>query len=513
VLPLLWLGCSDYNLNPPGGEKPSSGASPAIVVTPAELSFPELRVVAHESWTETIVLANVGEATLELDEVAILGDPGVYSVEEPPIDALEPDQKLTLDVTFQPRSRFATPSLVQIRSNDPDDPLVDVGLFGQGIAPDLQFQPPSLALETVLPGCTIEQDIAIENVGTDVLTISGISLDGETTALTWAPVDFAVFPWTLAPEEAEIVRVSYAPKTEGDETATLQVASNDPAEAIAVADLAATSGHGSIEDLYAQPELPAADILFVIDDSTSMSDEQSALATYGSRLVGTLDASTTEWQIAVITTSAPTLRGPVITPDLAGAVTEFETQIVPGVGGAHAEKGIEMAYEALHAAAGPGTPFFRDHAKLILVFVSDEEEQSALVDPWDAAAYLQSVKDPGMVFAHSITALYGDGCVVESYGTRYAELTALVGGMRMSICDDWSSIVDDLASGSVYQLDRFALSRTPLPDTIVVRVDGHPATGWRYDDVANEIVFVQEDAVPEGGSEIAITYDLGGCDP
>jgi hypothetical protein len=148
----------------------------------------------------------------------------------------------------------------------------------------------------------------------------------------------------------------------------------------------------------------------------------------------------------------------VITRDTDNPTDEFATQIMPGTGGAHDEKGIEMAYNALHAEAAPGTPFFRDDARLVVIFISDEEEQSDTVDPWDAAAYFQTIKDPRMVLAHSVTALSGDGCTVESYGTRYAELTSMIGGLRIPICGDWSAIVGDLASASVVKLDRFALS-------------------------------------------------------
>ena len=147
-----------------------------------------------------------------------------------------------------------------------------------------------------------------------------------------------------------------------------------------------------------------------------------------------------------------------------------------------------------------------------MILISDEEEQSDTVDPWDAAAYLQTIKDPRWVLAHSVTALAGDGCTVESYGTRYAELTSMVGGLRIPICGDWSAIVGDLASASVVKLDRFALSSVPLEDTIEVRVDGNVATGWGYDDATNEVVFELEAAVPDAGAEVAISYQVGGCD-
>jgi hypothetical protein len=514
VILLLWLGCSDYHFDEGGNAPPRAGTAPAIAASPVALTFPSLRVVTGESDTQPILITNVGNATLDLDGATIVGD-AAFSIGTLGAESLEPGRTTTLDATFRPTTGKATWSVVRIESNDPQQPETDVELFGEGLAPDLLVTPAVLDLGTVLPGCTVEHDVEIRNVGRDDLTITDATLFDASPALTWIPIDrtMAALPWTLQPDERVRSRLTYAPADEGQEVAQLDVASNDPEEPTATSAIEAVAGTATVEDVYEQPDVPAADILFVVDDSSSMEDEQAALALYGSRLVSTLEESTTRWQIAVITTSSPSLRGPVITPDTGNVVAEFETQITPGVNGAHAEKGIEMAYDALHWQAAPGTTFFRDGARLVLIFISDEEEQSEIVDPWDAAAYLQTIKDPRLVLAHSITALAGDGCTVESYGTRYAELTSLVGGLRMSICSDWSSIVDDLADSAVVQLDRFQLSRTPHADSIEVRVDGHPATGWVYDEPTNEVVFETAAAVPEAGAEVSITYQVGGCDP
>jgi hypothetical protein len=511
---LLWLGCSEYHFDEGPDTPPRAGAAPAIAASPVAVTFPSVRVIEGESATESIAITNVGNATLELEDVSIVGD-AAFSIGTFDTDSLEPGHSTRLDVRFRPTTGKATWSVVRIESNDPRQQETEIDLFGEGLAPTLLVDPLALDVGTVLPGCTVDHEIELRNVGTDQLTITDATLEDASPALTWMPLDRPAdsFPWILDPDEEVRTRVTFAPTQMGPEVAHLDVTSNDPSRPFATTAVHATAGVAHVEDVYEQPDLPEADILFVVDDSTSMDDEQAALALYGASLLSTLEESATSWHIAAITTSSPALRGPVITRDTDNPTDEFASQIMPGTGGAHDEKGIEMAYTALQAEAAPGTPFFRDDARLVLIFISDEEEQSDTVDPSDAAAYLQTIKDPRMVLAHSVTALSGDGCTVESYGTRYAELTSRVGGLRIPICGDWSAIVSDLASGSVVKLDRFALSRRPLEDTIEVRVDGNVATGWTYDDATNEVVFEVEAAVPEAGAEVSITYEVGGCDP
>ena len=514
MLPLLWLGCIEYHFDEGERTPPVAGVAPAIAASPVAVTFPSVHVLEGESATESIAITNVGNATLDLEGVTIEGDAG-FSIGTLERDSLEPGHTTMLDARFRPTTGKATWSVVRIESNDPRQPETEIALFGQGLAPELLIHPMALDLGTVLPGCSVEQEIAIRNVGTDQLTITDASLQEASSALTWVPLDRPSdsFPWIIDPDEDLRTRVTYAPAEKGQEVAHLAVESNQPGRPFTTTAIHALAGVASIEDVYEQPDKPAADILFVVDDSTSMDDEQAALALYGASLLSTLEESATDWHIAAITTTSPALRGPVITRDMDDATDEFATQVIAGTGGAHDEKGIEMAYNALQGEAGPGTPFFRDDARLVLIFISDEEEQSDDVNPWEAAAYLQTIKDPRMVLAHSVTALSGDGCTVESYGTRYAALTTMVGGLRIPICGDWSAIVTDLASASVVKLDRFALSRTPLEDTIEVRVDGNVATGWSYDAATNEVAFVVEEAVPEAGAEVSITYDVGGCDP
>jgi hypothetical protein len=88
------------------------------------------------------------------------------------------------------------------------------------------------------------------------------------------------------------------------------------------------------------------------------------------------------------------------------------------------------------------------------------------------------------------------------------------GGLFLSICaTDWGAHLEALAAGSAADLSSFALTEYPVPETLVVKVDGITTTvGWNYNASTNAVDFAS-DYVPEGGSTIEISYALyGDCD-
>ena len=88
------------------------------------------------------------------------------------------------------------------------------------------------------------------------------------------------------------------------------------------------------------------------------------------------------------------------------------------------------------------------------------------------------------------------------------------GGLFLSICATyWGTHLEALAEGSAQDLSTFELTNWPVPETLVVRVDGLTTTvGWTYNGTDNAIDFAS-DYVPEGGSTIEIEYALfGDCD-
>src|SRR4030095_5469455 len=100
-------------------------------------------------------------------------------------------------------------------------------------------------------------------------------------------------------------------------------------------------------DLFEVPEQPMSDILFVIDNSNSMTPFQTELADNGETFMDALTEKNSDWQIGVVTTDNASLRGPVITADMLNPVGAFTTQVQAGTESATDEYQLLRAWETL----------------------------------------------------------------------------------------------------------------------------------------------------------------------
>jgi hypothetical protein len=230
-------------------------------------------------------------------------------------------------------------------------------------------------------------------------------------------------------------------------------------------------------------------------------------------------AAGVSYQIALITTDNAGFVGHVITNSTTDPVTEFNNQVDSiGTSGSGIEAGLWFAYDATttgDASPTSTTGFFRSAARLVVVYVSDEPDYSAhrsSLSPSDYSASLLSLKSSSdLMIAHAIAGDYPSGCSTNGgaqFGSGYYDVVNDLGGTFMSICaSDWSTTMDTLARESLAQM-AFALSGTPIEDTIEITIDGTLSSGWSYETSSNTVVFATS---PPDGSAIDITYGMLSC--
>ena len=356
------------------------------------------------------------------------------------LDPLDVSSWSNLTVRFFPDSSGLKTNKVIIQSNDPDEPEVEIELAGHGIAPMIQLTPMWYDFGQPYVGCMDWVDVLVENIGTSDLEVSDI-IFSSTADMSLDLTAGGNFPWIVPPGNSVPLRVDYLAMDENYDIGYVNVDSNDPLiPTITAIQEGDAQIAGTITDEFIQDETIKSDILFVIDNSCSMGEEQANVALNADTFITFLEGSGADFQIAVITTDDYTFRGPIITPTTPDVVGEFATQIVAGVMGSATETGLEMAYKVTSPgqAAGPGSVFLRPDAIFSLVFISDEDDFSPQPVPNYITHFLALKTNPADVLVHAVAGQIPTTCAYASAAYRYFDVVASTAGLFLDICvPDW----------------------------------------------------------------------------
>ena len=251
-----------------------------------------------------------------------------------------------------------------------------------------------------------------------------------------------------------------------------------------------------------------------VTDSLDASQETAAPPIYTQRL--------THWQYRSSVNR-------VFNTYIDSSMTEADAQAVfEAMTGTSANQGsnterIFSLFESALSSSNRGTGgcnegFYREDAKLNLVAISDEPEQSAQDYTYFVSLFQSMKSDSDDLVMHAVAADNpsngGANTCGASYDPRYENASTDTGGLYLSICaTDWGSHLETLAENSTADLSSFELTDIPVPETIEVQVDGITTIqGWSYNPVDNSVDF-ETDYVPEGGSTINVDYALmGDCE-
>lgn len=268
-----------------------------------------------------------------------------------------------------------------------------------------------------------------------------------------------------------------------------------------------------------EPEDPI-DILWIIDNSGTMSEEQDQLVDNFRTFTEVLYSTSVEFHIGVTTTDveeeAGALVGEVLTRETEDLEDLFVEQAAQGTMGSRDEMPLEAVRLATTTArqTGYNADFFRDDAELEVIILSDEDDQS----PDPVETYLDELVDSHPDTGFDISAIAGGepaGCN-SVYGSAEAgsRIIAAVEGSSgefASICEaDYEPVMAKLALASTGMTDTFELSALPDLESMEVYVDGvlmhmRPQDGWRYDASDNAVVF-DGLAIPRPGQVVEVQY-------
>ena len=525
---LFAMACTEYQVyDDDGGIKDlNDNQMPDIVVDPGEVDFGGIEVADELEHVEVVTVSNVGDADLHIQNIE-LEDPGApFTITAIQSVLVQPEASTQFEVVYDPTTAIADETYVLIDSDDPDTPVAQVLLMGEGIAPVIEVDPVSYDFGTIYVGCENELALTVTNIGNADLVVEDFSYNTGSSDLLFGGIedlnggDDGLI--TLAPAEYDEIAVSYLPLDEYADIAYLIIDSNDPfTPQVQVTQEGNGVYYGTNLDVFEQPIQGATDIIFAVDKSGSMNTELSSVITNFGVFVTTMVNMDSDFHVAVTQADNGCINGSDIWIDNTFTESEAESTVgtMVNLGGTYASN-TERAFMLLEAclsevgSGGCNEGLVRDTAKLNLVGVSDEPEQS--VNSWSYYLTLfQSYKDdPDDVIIHAVGGDYPAGCGSAAAYTGMYEATVATGGQFLSICaSDWASHLTSLAEAAAATLDTFQLTADAVPETVQVRIDGVTSTlGWEYDQGQNAIMF-QTEYIPEGGSTIEVEYALmGDCD-
>lgn len=519
------FGCSDYAINP-HKETVTPTTAPDIHVVPSQINFGHLNAGAGETKSEVITITNLGNDLLDLDNIVFNSPSTTYTITNPHSSKLERNEATRVTITYTPNTFGADENSIIIGSNDPDESIVTIPIRGDSSAPVIDVDPEFHDFGTTYIGCVEEITVNISNVGDSDLIVSDIryyvsyppelSIEVDTTA-------YGAFPWVLAANESREVTIYHEPYDLQEDSGYIEVHSNDPATPVATSDQEAFGDYYAwMSDFYEQEEVASADILFVIDNSCSMYSHQTNLANNFNSFINVFAISGVDYQIAFITTDDEAFVDNSIidssNSDPVNAVSDLINTI--GISGSGLERGLQMSYNATQPGgdAAPGGSFLRSDARLVIIYLSDEPDQSyrfSSLTIQDYSAHISSLKPmQDQVVVHAVAGDHPSGCSspYAQFGDGYYDMVQEFNGTFMSICaTDYGIQMDTLARDSIL-LTTFELSEKPIEESIAVTVDGVPAVDWSYDAVDNVVIF-DLTAIPATNSEIYIDYAvLGDCE-
>lgn len=277
------------------------------------------------------------------------------------------------------------------------------------------------------------------------------------------------------------------------------------------------------------------DILWIVDNSTSMLKHQQRLSDQIPELVTKLNSLKMDYHMAVVTTSmggdnpdgGRFIGSPKYvtskTPDL---INNLKARMIVGEAGSNLERGLESMERALSSGylANEGKGFFRNDALLVVVALSDEDDFSKSNSSAGISYYtnfLDSLKTPwvdgsrswmfsfiGVLSLTSQCKTFND---FASAGLSYIGLADVSGGVKESICStNLASSVSNIRARIFQILTDFKLSKLPVVESIVVTINGQAVprsseNGWQYLEASNSIRFYGS-AVPAADAAIKVDF-------
>lgn len=400
--------------------------------------------------------------------------------------------------------------------------------------------PADLEFGTVQTGCrSAVTSVRLQNICNLQVTISALGVAGSGFTTSGLAI-----PSTIPANGSASFDLTFAPTAVGRVDTTLVVGATHSASTFAyqttVGGTGATTGLN--QDRFTIPT--KTDVVLIVDDSCSMSEEQAALGSNANAFLAYAFSSNVDFALGVTTTDMDSTNGQgrfqgpqglrVLRNTTPNLLQTFNTRVAVGTNGSGTEQMFAPAVASLSTALLTTTNvgFLRNDAALAVLAFTDAEEQSPLVTQTYLAQLLAvkgqrkrnqfSFSFVGPTRPNPVSPCFYDGNAPDPRQIAMVEAT---GGTSSEICNVDNSLAWRTEATRVGQAVFGAravwfLTARPATGTIGLTVfqNGVPVpemTGgqrnWSYDGARNAVVF-SSNSLPGPGQNVGFDYTVA-CMP
>jgi hypothetical protein len=428
------------------------------------------------------------------------------------------DTPLELTVRYEPNKESSTDAAIPIvtMQSGIGGPFVQYASAAGGINPILTGQvgtagvrvdPPSLTWPLTTKGCNgTTENVHITRVGPQPIDLINADTTLCDNQFTFEQVPILPIPLYTEDESAVVVQVRFTPDSAGLHTCVVPFEPSEPDAGVGTLELTGVAAETAERvDVFQQVDDVDVDILFVVDNSGSMGDEQSTLAAGFGGFIAQAQVWNVQYHIGVISTDLGDEGRLLGAEPWVNNLTSnlFVDSVLLGTEGSGDERGLQTAWLALqpdmlidHGVAcsndlecgaqfagsycvkgkcgGYNRGFLRSEALLAIIWISDEQEHTCSTPVDDFVSFFKSIKgnnvkgyaivgdpkspadpvggcggggsacDPCDECSFGGNPFGGPGQGAEA-GTRYAVAAESLGGFWSSICSFGAEGVDQPA--------------------------------------------------------------------
>lgn len=294
------------------------------------------------------------------------------------------------------------------------------------------------------------------------------------------------------------------------------------------AELGVRSGKVNIKELAGNPNV---DIVWVIDNSGSMGEEQKAIIDNTSNFIERFSIRPyIRWKFGILSSDISNLKtyqsGFDPKSEIAWNSVDPVKRFKEGVKklGTNGD-GYERFFEPVVESFAEYPTFLRPNSLLIVILVTDAKEQSSMTSK-EFLSEMATIKSSELFHVYGVFSAKDLGCSANELdesnvtysGSKFEDVINATKGKYFALCADGFGenlvgIADDIVK--LLQNPRILLKKRPLVNTIKVFYKDQELPGgakengaiWTYDYEMNAIVFHTLDFAPEQDAQVEVVYD------